>query len=173
MLRFSIIIILFFISVSSFNYIGNHADAQTTQQIDSAKAKLNQLLIDTNVNKILEQIDTVKQDTVVAIDSTLIAPPSTAMTNTELFVYILLTVGGLGLFYFLFVATLFRTFHKTKSTRQSLLMSWSLFFIISVIWLYIIWGVVAGFTSSAAFIVTMIFLFIISLVMLIIAIKSK
>jgi hypothetical protein len=169
MLRFSIIIILFFISVSSFN----QADAQTSQQIDSAKAKINQLLIDTNINKILQQIDTVKQDTVVAIDSTLLAPPTTDMTNTELFVYILLTVGGLGLFYFLFVATLFRTFHKTKSTRQSLLLSWSLFFIISVVWLYIIWGVVAGFSTSAAFIVTMIFLFIISLVMLIIAIKSK
>lgn len=95
------------------------------------------------------------------------------LTNTKLFIYILLSAGGLGLFFYIFVMTLFRTFHKTRSTRQSTLLSWNLFFIVSVIWLFIIWGLVADFISSSAFMVTMIFLFIISLITTLIAIKSK
>ena len=95
------------------------------------------------------------------------------LTNTKLFIYILLSAGGLGLFFYIFVMTLFRTFHKTRSTRQSTLLSWNLFFIVSVIWLFSIWGLVADFISSSAFMVTMIFLFIISLITTLIAIKSK
>lgn len=95
------------------------------------------------------------------------------LTNVKLFIYILLSLGGLGLFFYIFVLTLFRTFHKTRSTRQSTLLCWNLFFLISVIWLFIIWGLVADFISSSAFMITMIFLFIISLITTLIAIKSK
>lgn len=143
---------------------------------DSVKtSNKNSLQIDTNVSTlpVITQ-DTIKQDSIPAIDSLLIPVINpNELTNTKLFVYILLSVLGAGLFYFLFVATLFRTFHKTRSTRQSLLLSWSLFFVITVIWLFIIWGVVAGFQTSVAFLVTMIFLFIVSLIMLIIALKSN
>jgi len=49
----------------------------------------------------------------------------------------------------------------------------SLFFIISIIWIFIIWGLVAGFWTAASFMIVVIFLFIISLIMTIIAVKSK
>jgi membrane-associated HD superfamily phosphohydrolase len=140
--------------------------------------------IDTSgYNKGMLQIDT--GSTIVKSDSNLqtnIQIPDTAgiesikektLTNTKLFIYILLSVGGLGLFFYIFVMTLFRTFHKTRSTRQSTLLSWNLFFIVSVIWLFIIWGLAADFISSSSFMVTMIFLFIISLITTLIAIKSK
>jgi hypothetical protein len=133
----------------------------------------NALPIDTALNKTQIQTD-VQQDTIKKIDSTLIEPVSeNILTNTKLFIYILLSVLGLGLFFFIFVINLFKTFHKKKSTRQSLLLSWNLFFIISIIWIFIIWGLVAGFWSSASFMIVVIFLFIISLIMTIIAIKSK
>jgi len=151
---------------------------------DSIKSNNSSLKIDTSVNSLGKlQIDTGsisgKQD---SIPQTNIQVPDTAnieiikektLTNTKLFVYILLSAGGLGLFFYIFVMTLFRTFHKTRSTRQSTLLSWNLFFIVSVIWLFIIWGLVADFISSSAFMVTMIFLFIISLITTLIAIKSK
>ncbi|MBL0108245.1 MAG: hypothetical protein IPP52_13410 [Ignavibacteria bacterium] len=95
------------------------------------------------------------------------------MTNTKLFTYILLTLLGSGLFFFIFVINLFKTFHKKKSTRQSLLLSWSLFFIVTIIWIFIVWGLIAGFWTAASFMVVVIFLFIISLIMTIIAVKSK
>ena len=142
----------------------------TTQKTDTSKT--NQLQIDTSGSQI--QQDTTQIDTTTAIDSTLIAPVSeNTLTNTKLFIYIILSVLGLFLFYFIFVHTLFRTFHKTRSTRQSLLLSWNLFFTVTIIWIFIIWGIVAEFWSSSAFMVTMIFLFIVSLIMLIVAVKSK
>ncbi|MBK6876693.1 MAG: hypothetical protein IPG99_09665 [Ignavibacteria bacterium] len=127
------------------------------------------------------QIDTVVQqnvqpviDTVKSVDSLMAEKtPENAMTNTKLFIYILLSVLGLTLFFFIFVITLFKTFHKKKSTRQSLLLSWNLFFIVTIIWLFIVWGLVAGFWTVASFMIVMIFLFIISLIMTIIALKSK
>jgi hypothetical protein len=95
------------------------------------------------------------------------------LTNTQIFIYIVLSVVGLALFFFIFVQTLFRTFHRTRSTRQSLLLSWNLFFVVLIIWLFIVWGIVAKFWISSPFMIIMIFLFIISLIMTIIAIKSK
>jgi len=137
--------------------------------------KINQLSIDTNKTTAPPQqtipppIDTVKK-----VDSVLTAPVSeNTLTNTKLFIYILLSAGGLGFFFFIFVLTLFKTFHKKRSTRQSLLLAWNLFFVVSIIWIFIIWGLVAGFWTSSAFMVVMIFLFLISLIMTIIAIKSK
>lgn len=153
---------------------------QTTTQNTTAgqktdSTKINQLSIDTNKTSAPPQqtipppIDTVKK-----VDSVLTAPVSeNTLTNTKLFIYILLSAGGLGFFFFIFVLTLFKTFHKKRSTRQSLLLAWNLFFVVSIIWLFIIWGLVAGFWTSSAFMVVMIFLFLISLIMTIIAIKSK
>ncbi len=144
--------------------------AEQQHKLDSIKK--NPVQIDTN--KIVTQIDTVKKDTVKRIDSLLVEPvKENSMTNTKLFIYILLTILGMGLFYFLFVQTLFRTFHKTRSTRQSMLLSWNLFFIFAIIWIFIIWGIVASFWSSEAFMVVLIFLFIVSLIMLIISLKSR
>lgn len=133
----------------------------------------NNLQIDTVVAPPLQQT-IVPVDTVKKIDSTLIDSVSeNTMTNTKLFIYILLSVLGLLLFFYIFVINLFKTFHKKKSTRQSLLLSWNLFFVVSIIWIFIIWGLVAGFWVTASFMIVVIFLFIISLIMTIIAIKSK
>ncbi|MEO8665798.1 MAG: hypothetical protein ABI462_09900 [Ignavibacteria bacterium] len=142
-------------------------------RVDSAGKQQNNLPIDTALNRTLEQV-VIPADTVKKIDSTLIEPVSeTTLTNTKLFIYILLSVLGLALFFYIFVITLFKTFHKKKSTRQSLLLSWNLFFIITIIWIFIIWGLVAGFWTAASFMIVVIFLFIISLIMTIIAVKSK
>lgn len=142
---------------------------------DTVNANINPsaLPIDTSASirkqEIITTIDTAKK-----IDSVLTAPEGeNTMTNTKLFTYILLTLLGLGLFFFIFVINLFKTFHKKKSTRQSLLLSWSLFLIVTIIWIFIVWGLIAGFWTSASFMVVVIFLFIISLIMTIIAVKSK
>ncbi len=142
---------------------------------DTINANINPsaLPIDTSASvrkqEIITTIDTAKK-----IDSVLTAPEGeNTMTNTKLFTYILLTLLGLGLFFFIFVINLFKTFHKKKSTRQSLLLSWSLFLIVTIIWIFIVWGLIAGFWTSASFMVVVIFLFIISLIMTIIAVKSK
>lgn len=151
---------------------------QTTQNTTAGQktdtSKVNTLSIDTN-KTIQQVVPPVAIDTVKKIDSTLIQQPVTenVLTNTKLFIYILLSAGGVGFFFFIFVLTLFKSFHKKRSTRQSLLLSWNLFFVVSIIWIFIIWGLVAGFWTSSAFMVVMIFLFIISLIMTIIAIKSK
>ncbi|HRE42181.1 MAG TPA: hypothetical protein PLG90_12705 [Ignavibacteria bacterium] len=166
-----LIVMFFLISITQTGYANS-----SKVVLDSVKSgNKNTLQIDTNTNLLpVVPLDTIKQDSTPAVDSLLIPSINpNELTNTKLFVYILLSVLGAGLFYFIFVVTLFRTFHKKRSTRQSLLLSWSLFFAITVVWLFIIWGVVAGFQTSAAFLVTMIFLFIVSLIMLIIAIKSN
>jgi len=135
-------------------------------------SKTNPLQIDTG--DIINQIDTTLADTTQNIDSLLNLPlEQEGLTNTQIFINILLSVIGLALFFFIFVQTLFRTFHRTRSTRQSLLLSWNLFFVVSIIWLFIVWGIVAKFWISSPFMIVMIFLFIISLIMTIIAIKSK
>ncbi|MEO8210309.1 MAG: hypothetical protein ABI840_07085 [bacterium] len=140
---------------------------------DTVASVPDALQIDTSLTKAPGQTF-VAIDTVKKIDSTLLEPVSeNALTNTKLFIYILLSFIGLGLFFFIFVINLFKTFHKKKSTRQSLLLSWNLFFIVTIIWIFIIWGLVAGFWTSASFMIVVIFLFIISLIMTIIAIKSK
>ncbi|MBV6479427.1 MAG: hypothetical protein HGGPFJEG_02200 [Ignavibacteria bacterium] len=133
----------------------------------------NQLMIDTSsVTKPAETI--IPVDTSSKLDSALIEKSDeNVMTNTKLFVYILLSVLGMGLFFFIFIINLFKTFHKKRSTRQSLLLCWSLFFVVSVIWIFIVWGLFAGFWTASSFMIIMIFLFIISLIMTIIAIKSK
>ena len=149
-----------------------------TQQKDTTTApdtsKKNDLQIDTSSQQV--PIDTQKTqiDTTQLVDSTLIAPVTeNKLTNFKLFLYIILSILGLGLFYYIFVQMLFKTFHRTRSTRQSMMLSWNLFFTVSIVWLFIIWGIVGEFWSSAAFMVTMIFLFIVSLVMVIISVKSK
>lgn len=133
--------------------------------------KKNALQIDTS--KIVNQIDTTKKET-PKIDSLLTAPvKENNLTNTKLFIYIILSVFGLALFFFIFVQTLFKTFHRKKSSRQSMMLSWSLFLIVSILWIFIIWGIVANFWSSAAFMVVLIFLFIIGLIMTIVSLKSR
>lgn len=155
--------------------VNPNAVNQTQQVLQNTQQ--NNLQIDTSLNR--NQIPAPQQtvvpaDTVKKIDSTQISSLSeNAMTNTKLFIYILLSVLGLALFFYIFVITLFKTFHKKKSTRQSLLLSWNLFFIVTIIWIFIIWGLVAGFWTVASFMIVVIFLFIISLIMTIIAIKSK
>ena len=147
--------------------------ANPSANIKSADSISKGLQIDTVVQQNLQSVQSVI-DTVKSVDS-LIAEktPENAMTNTKLFIYILLSVLGLALFFFIFVITLFKTFHKKKSTRQSLLLSWNLFFIVSIIWLFIVWGLVAGFWTVASFMIVMIFLFRIILIMTISALKSK
>lgn len=155
-------------------------DSLTTQQkqpsnnaVQNADPQNNSLQIDTAGIKPPVQT-VVPVDTAKKMDSTLITPVSEdALTNTKLFIYIIMSILGLALFFYIFVITLFKTFHKTKSTRQSLLLSWNLFFIVSIIWIFIIWGLVAGFWTAASFMIVVIFLFIISLIMTIIAVKSK
>lgn len=152
---------------------------QTTQNTTAGQktdtSKINPLSIDTNKTIQQQVVPPVVIDTAKKIDSTLLQQPVTenTLTNTKLFIYILLSAGGLGFFFFIFVLTLFKSFHKKRSTRQSLLLAWNLFFVVSIIWIFIIWGLVAAFWTSSAFMVVMIFLFIISLIMTIIAIKSK
>ncbi|MCX6161144.1 MAG: hypothetical protein NTV87_07385 [Ignavibacteriae bacterium] len=131
--------------------------------------KINPVQIDTS--KILNQIDTSR--TLIKVDSITTAVKENTLTNTKLFIYIFITLGGLGLFYFIFVQTLFKTFHKARSTRQSLMLSWDLFFIVSIVWVFIVWGIAAGMWSSGAFMTVLIFLFIISLILSLIAVKSK
>ncbi|MBP9095389.1 MAG: hypothetical protein KBG21_02200 [Ignavibacteria bacterium] len=152
----------------------NNTTAGQKQQQQNDTTKVNTLSIDTNKTIQQQVVPPVVIDTVKKVDSILTAPVSeNTLTNTKLFIYILLSAGGLGFFFFIFVLTLFKSFHKKRSTRQSLLLSWNLFFVVSIIWIFIIWGLVAGFWTSSAFMVVMIFLFIISLIMTIIAIKSK
>lgn len=140
---------------------------------DTIAKTQNNLPIDTALNKNPQQT-ILPVDTVKKLDSSLINPVSeNTLTNTKLFIYILLTVLGLALFFYIFVISLFKTFHKKKSTRQSLLLSWNLFFIVTIIWIFIVWGLVAGFWTTSSFMIVVIFLFIISLIMTIIAIKSK
>lgn len=145
----------------------------TTQTKDTGTTGgQSQLQIDTNQIGIDTQQTLI--DTSQLVDSTLMEPVTeNKLTNFKLFLYIILSVLGLALFYYLFVQMMFKTFHKSRGTRQSMLLSWNLFFAVSIVWLFIIWGVVAEFWTSAAFMVTMIFLFIVSLVMLIISVKSK
>ena len=145
-------------------------DSTGKKQTDTSK--INTVQIDTS--KIINQIDTMST-AVIKTDSVINASEKETprFTNINLFVYILISVAGAGFFFFLFVKTLFRTFHRTKSTRQSLLLSWNLFFIVTIIWVFIIWGIIAGMWSSAAFMTILIFLFIVSLIMSIIALKSK
>lgn len=145
----------------------------TTGVKEDTNAAIENLFIDTAqkiIEDLLENVDTTQMvDTTVLIMET----DATPLTNTELFIYILLTIAGLAIFYFVFVQTLFRTFHKTKSTRQSLLLSWNLFFLVSLIWGFILWGIVANFWTSTAFFVSMIFLILVNLTMLIISIKTR
>jgi hypothetical protein len=132
----------------------------------------NQIQIDTS--KSINAIDTSRNSNLNIIDSLYkTVKDKDNLTNTKLFLYIILSIVGIFLYFFLFVQTLFKIFHKTKSTRQSMLLSWNLFFIVCIIWLFIVWGLLAGFWSSSAFLTVIIFLFVISLIMTITAIKSR
>jgi hypothetical protein len=172
---FCIFIISFFVFNISYSQDSIKKKKDTTITSSGKKSsdtlQKNTLQIDTG--KIINQIDTNKKES-QKIDSLLTAPlKEDKLTNTKLFTYILLSVLGLSLFYFIFVQTLFKTFHKKRSTRQSMMLSWSLFLIVSILWIFIIWGIVANFWSSAAFMIVLIFLFIIGLIMTIISVKSR
>ncbi len=167
------IIVIILLSISVLGYSQNKkSDTLSTKKSAGDTSKLNTVQIDTS--KIINQIDTttkapIKTDSLISASE----KETVRFTNTTLFVYILLSIAGAFFFFFLFVKTLFKTFHKTKSTRQSLLLSWNLFFIVTVIWIFIVWGIMAGLWSSAPFMTVLIFLFIVSLIMSIIALKSK
>jgi membrane-associated HD superfamily phosphohydrolase len=174
------IILILLLSFSVLGYSQNKStDSLKTKKVtgETKKAagdtsKVNTLQIDTS--KIINQIDTsnktaIKTDSLINVSE----KESVRFTNVNLFIYILISLAGAFFFFFLFVKTLFRTFHKTKSTRQSLLLSWNLFFVVTVIWIFIVWGIIAGLWSSAPFMTVLIFLFIVSLIMSIIALKSK
>jgi len=174
---YSVCLLIISILFSNFSYSQDSVKKKKDTTITSSGNKStdttqkNTLQIDTN--KIVNQIDTNKKEP-QKIDSLLTAPlKEDKMTNTKLFIYILLSVLGLGLFYFIFVQTLFKTFHKKRSSRQSMMLSWSLFLIVSILWIFIIWGIVANFWNSAAFMIVLIFLFIIGLIMTIVSVKSR
>ncbi len=175
--KISVLLLFLFVTQLSFAKPNKPITVDTTKKQTTAgnktdTSKVNPLSIDTS--KTIQQVVPPPIDTVKKIDSVFKAPVTeNTLTNTKLFIYILLSAGGLGFFFFIFVLTLFKSFHKKRSTRQSLLLSWNLFFVVSIIWIFIIWGLVAAFWTSSAFMVVMIFLFLISLIMTIIAIKSK
>lgn len=164
------------------NIVLGYSDSSKTQgktggnnnlSMDSVNKSKNQLQIDTGgilikTDSVLIK-DSVKVKDSVKFDYT----EKTGLTNLELLIYIILTAGGLYLFFFIFVQSLFRSFHKKFSTRQSMALSWSLFALVSIIWVFIIWGIVAKLWISAAFMTVIVFLFIVSLILLVIAIKSK
>lgn len=161
------------IDPSARNDAPGFTDSLKKAQLEKQNNPQSGLQIDTAVNNQSVQT-TIQVDTVKRIDSALVQEISeNTLTNTKLFIYILLSVLGLALFFYIFVITLFKTFHRKKSTRQSLLLSWNLFFIVTIIWIFIIWGLVGGFWTAASFMIVVIFLFIISLIMTIIAVKSK
>ena len=174
------IVFVFVICLSLVN-IGLAQKGKDTTKVDTGKTSgqttdtsKNTLQIDTTQSPINTDTQQIAIDTTQLVDSALVEPVTeNKLTNFKLFLYILLSVIGLALFFYIFVIMLFKTFHKNRSTRQSSLLSWNLFFVVSIIWIFIIWGVVADFWSAAEFMVTMIFLFIVALVMLIISLKSK
>ena len=118
-------------------------------------------------------IDTVVRNANVFDSTNIIVNQNKSLSNTQLFIYILLSVAGAGLFFYIFVINLFRTFHKKRTTRQSLMLSWNIFFLVTVIWIFIIWGILASLWSSSSFMIVIIFLFILGLITTLIAIKSK
>jgi hypothetical protein len=131
----------------------------------------NPVMIDTVKNL---QIDTQQVSGQILQDTALhLTADDKTLTNTKLFIYIVISAGGLLLFFYIFVLSLFRTFHKTRSSRQAIMLSWSSFFVVSVIWIFIVWGLVAGFWTSSSFVVVIIFLFVLSLITALISLKSK
>lgn len=142
----------------------NNQSIQNPVLIDTVKNIQN----DTLAGNILQTVIDTLNDTLLTIQDT-----DKTITNTKLFIYILLSVGGIALFFYIFVMSLFRTFHRTRSSRQAIMLSWSSFFVVSVIWIFIIWGLLAVFWTSTSFVFVMIFLFVLSLITALIALKSK
>lgn len=154
--------LLFFLSVNAICQDSTNTGTNVIQ---------NPVMIDTVKNI---QIDTQQVTGQILTDTTLqLTAEDKTLTNTKLFIYIVITAGGLMLFFYIFVLSLFRTFHKTRSSRQAIMLSWSSFFVVSVIWIFIVWGLIAGFWTSSSFIVVVIFLFVLSLITALIALKSK
>lgn len=133
----------------------------------------NPLLIDTSLKRSNEPTTGIDSSS-IRVDTNFIPKVETKnLTNVRALVYIVLSLGGLALFYFIFISTLFRTFHKKRSTRQSMMLSWSLFFNVSVLWIFIVWGIVGELWNISSFVIVIVFLFVISLITLIFALKSK
>jgi hypothetical protein len=142
-----------------------------SQVKDSLKNNSNQLQIDTTKKNLNTGSST---DSVTNFENLYKeSNEKDKISNTKLFIYILLTFAGLILFFWIFVKTLFKTLHKTNSTRQALLVSWNSYFVISVIWIFLIWGILAKFWSSETFLIIIVFLFIISIITFLISFKSK
>lgn len=143
--------------------------ADSTGKSDKLNKDSNTIQIDTALKT---DISTLPQenlkDTLLNIEER-----ETKLTNAKILLYILLTAGGIIIFYFFFVINLFKTLHRTRSTRQSMMLSWNSFFTVSIIWLYIVWGLVADFRNSESFTIIAAFLFILSVTMLIVSIKTK
>ena len=141
------------------------------QSLTKAADSSNTFPIDTN--KKSGAVDTGIK-TFNEFDSTnLVTNQNSNMSNTQLFLYILISVAGAGLFFYIFVINLFRTFHRKRSTRQSLMLSWNIFFIVTVIWIFIVWGILASLWSSSSFMIVIIFLFVVGLITTSIALISK
>jgi len=141
---------------------------------EGQKTIKNPVMIDTGTVNLVDTTSTYTDTQKTVQDTTLTEQVSNkTLTNTKLFIYIVLSTGGTALFFYIFVLSLFRTFHRTRSTRQAIMLSWSIFFTISIIWMFIIWGLIASFWTSSSFMVVIIFLLILSLITAIIALKSK
>jgi hypothetical protein len=161
------VILLFLIIVFVFNialvYPQNVADTVTSK---------NPLLIDTNLRPNQSNVNI--DSTNIRIDTNFVPKKEIrTLTNVKVLIYTILSLTGLALFYFIFINTLFRTFHKKRSTRQSMMLSWSLFFNVSVLWIFIVWGIVGELWNISSFVVIVAFLFVISLITLAFALKSK
>ncbi|MGB9697458.1 MAG: hypothetical protein ACP5P3_07750 [Ignavibacteria bacterium] len=133
----------------------------------------NPLLIDTSLTR-SNQLNASIDSSNIRLDTSFVPKKEIkTLTNVRALVYIILSLAGLALFYFIFISTLFRTFHKKRSTRQSMMLSWSLFFNVSVLWIFIVWGIVGELWNISSFVVVIAFLSVISLITLAFALKSK
>lgn len=94
------------------------------QQQQTDTTKVNTLSIDTNKTIQQQVVPPVVIDTVKKVDSILTAPVSeNTLTNTKLFIYILLSAGGLGFFFFHICADTFqivsqKTFYQAVTSAK-------------------------------------------------------
>jgi hypothetical protein len=173
-----ILIILFIsgiISSSDNSFCQISIDTNLTRTKDKSRiidSTKNIIQIDTTAKN--TQIDTALNKGNNVLDSlNKVLSEKNILTNTKVFLFILLSLVGLVLFFFFFVMTLFKYFHKTKSSRQSMLLSWNLFMLFSLIWIFIIWGLLGSLWNNEFFSVIILFLFVVGLIMTIFSIKSK
>lgn len=144
------------------------------QNVTDTGTSKNPLLIDTTLVRPNQSTGGIDSANIRLLDTNFVPKKEIkTLTNLRALVYIILSLGGLALFYFIFISTLFRTFHKKRSTRQSMMLSWSLFFNVSVLWIFIVWGIIGEIWNISSFVIAIVFLFVISLITLAFALKSK